>query len=315
MQTRTSFPPTRSSFPPQLTSVDAATPLGRPDTDDRMRGRELEHPYWVGPPGLADEGDVRAEWLASIRALARRMPEDAFFSHATAARLWGIPLPPRLEHSPVTDVTRPSPLHAPEWSGIRGHSLIVQQGDVLARRVVRLTSLARTWCDLAPFLTEEELVAAGDFLIWRKRPPLVRLTRSALENQIARHPGRVAARTRRAALPLLSNRSGSASESILRYRFQRAGLPDMLVNAAIRSKDGRLLATPHLQFADFRLVVEIVGQSWRANSDHWHLDETISPWLDIAGWRVTYATRLDIENSDSLIARVSTRLRRNGWGG
>jgi hypothetical protein len=309
--------PQRSSFPPQLTSArlpsqDAA----RRPTGDRTRGRELEHPFWEGPPdGAPDREDSRAEWLGSIRTQSRRYPEDAFFSHVTAARLWGIPLPPHLENNPLTDVTRPAPFHAPEGTGVRGHSLVVQPGDVLPRRVVRVTSPARTWCDLAPLLTEEELLVAGDFLLWRHRPPQVRVSRDALTAHVERHPGRVCARNRRAVLPLLSERSDSAPESTLRYRFIRAGLPEMRVNTAVRGRDGRLIATPHLQFAEFRLAVEYAGQPWRANTDHWHLDRTISPWLDLAGWRVTAATALDLADSGALIDRVSTRLRQRGWSG
>ena len=307
----------RTSFPPQLTSArlpSQDTP--RRPTPDLMRGRELEHPFWEGPPaGLLEQEDARAEWLGSLRAQARRCPEDAFFSHVTAARLWGIPLPPHLEHDPLTDLTRPSPFHASEGVGIRGHTLVVQPGDVLPRRVVRVTTLARTWCDLAPLLTEEELLVAGDFLIWRRRPPLVRVSRDALLAQVERHPGRIAAHKRRAVLPLLSDRSDSAPESTLRYRFLRAGLPEMRVNTAVRSRDGQLIATPHLQFAEFRLAVEYAGQPWRANTDHWHLDRTISPWLDLAGWRVTAATALDLVDSRALIARVETRLRQRGWSG
>lgn len=307
----------RTSFPPPLTSARTPNPAPAPRSNlDRTRERELEHPYWEGQyNGSAEQEDARAEWLGTIRAQARRLPDDAFFSHVTAARLWGIPLPAHLENSPLTDLTRPSPHHAPEGPGVRGHTLVVHPADVLPRRVVRLTSLPRTWCDLAPLLTEEELLAAGDFLVWRKRPPLIRVSREALHTQVDRHPGRIAAAKRLVVLPLLSDRAGSAAESTLRYRFLRAGLPEMLVNSPVRDDSGRVIAIPHLQFADFRLAVEFHGESWRANTDHWHLDRAISPRLDIVGWRVTTAAGLDLKNSSSLIARVKTRLRQRGWAG
>jgi hypothetical protein len=307
----------RTSFPPSLTSARSPNPPSAPrSTVERTRERELEHPYWQGQyNGTPEQEDVRAEWLRSIRAQARRLPDDAFFSHVTAARLWGIPLPEHLESSPLTDLTRPSPHHAPEGAGVRGHTLVVHPADVLPRRVVRLTSLARTWCDLAPLLTEEELLVAGDFLIWRKRPALIRVSPEALQTQVDRHPGRIGANKRTTVLPLLSDRADSAPESTLRYRFLRAGLPEMLVNTPVRDDIGRVIATPHLQFADFRLAVEYHDAPWHANTDHWHLDRAISPRFDIAGWRVTTATALDLKNSSALIARITTRLRQRGWTG
>jgi hypothetical protein len=307
----------RSSFPPSLTSARTPNPpSAQRSTLDRTRVRELEHPYWQGQyNGTPEQEDARAEWLGALRAQARKLPDDAFFSHVTAAKLWGIPLPPHLENSPLTDLTRPSPHHAPEGAGVRGHTLVVHPTDVLPKRVVRLTSLARTWCDLAPLLSEEELLVAGDFLIWRRRPTLIRVSREALHTQVDRHPGRIGASKRSAVLPLLSDRADSAPESTLRYRFLRAGLPEMLVNTPVRDDSGRVIATPHLQFAAFRLAVEYHGHSWRANTDHWHLDGAVSPQLDIAGWRVTAATGLDLKNSSALIARIKTRLRQRGWTG
>ena len=68
-------------------SVDRALALGV--GVNRLRGPELESPFW----GVRVPAGMAQSLLDQVNAYAERMSPGAFFSHITAARLWGIPLP------------------------------------------------------------------------------------------------------------------------------------------------------------------------------------------------------------------------------
>jgi hypothetical protein len=71
-------------------------------------------------------------------------------------------------------------------SGVRGHRLQVDERDLLQFGRIRITSRARTWYDLGALLSEEDLVAASDFLLWRRRASHLRLTRRDLADTLNR---------------------------------------------------------------------------------------------------------------------------------
>src|SRR5690606_40113328 len=108
--------------------------------------------------------------MERCRAFQLWMPEHAFFCSSTAALLFGVPLPRRLEHSPVIHVAVPSPHHPPEGRGVVGHRLTVS-GDYLRSWCgLRVSSPDQLWCQLGSQLSLPDLVAAGDFLIRRRLP-------------------------------------------------------------------------------------------------------------------------------------------------
>src|SRR5690606_13019222 len=102
------------------------------------------------------------------RLVQVRMPESAFFSHITAAKLHGIPLPYRLDKDPLVHVSVPAPARAPHAAGIAGHMLQIESRELTVHDGLRVTTPIRTWLDLGTMLSLHDLVAAGDHLIhWR----------------------------------------------------------------------------------------------------------------------------------------------------
>ena len=81
----------------------------------------------------------------------------------------------------------PAPLRALRVAATVGHKLQLGDGDLRDWSVLRLTTPARTWCDLAGVLDLEDLVAAGDYLVHHSHP-LCSL--AELHIGIACHPGR-----------------------------------------------------------------------------------------------------------------------------
>src|SRR5690606_31302738 len=85
-------------------------------TDDRLRASDLVAPFH-GVRTMAAPATVRER----CAAYAARMAPAHAFSHATAAALYGIPLPWRLERDHRLHVTASSPAYPPQARGVVGH--------------------------------------------------------------------------------------------------------------------------------------------------------------------------------------------------
>ncbi|HMH58479.1 MAG TPA: hypothetical protein VK537_04800 [Galbitalea sp.] len=229
-----------------------------------------------------------------------RLSPHAAISHSTAAIVWEIPLPVHWE-SDVVHVTVPIGLRAPQHRGVRGHQRTLDTADISAPHGFRMTTPVRTWCDLAELTSLAELVAAGDFLIhWQT--PLT--TATALEEYSTRNPQRRGTRVRRAALPLLSDRSESFRESILRVLILAAGFPAPDVNHEVRDDRGRILARVDLAWPDHKVALEYEGDHHRTDRAQWQRDLRRIEALQDAGWRVIRVSSNDLDLPGTLFDRL-----------
>lgn len=198
-------------------------------------------------------------------AFALALPEDAAFSHTTAARLWGLPLPRSLHHGPE-DADALHVMRATNRSAIERSGCVHHRG--LERRAVArldglpVTSIADTWCDLIEAhharLTHADAVMLGDAAV-----ELIRPTRWETEAHPAADPsssawwtdpvtagcralrnvviGRRSFRGRRRAresLPFIRPRVWSPMESYSRVVMVQGGIPEPELNATIHHADG-----------------------------------------------------------------------------
>lgn len=104
------------------------------------------------------------------RAFALALPDDVAFSHVTAARLWGLPLPVWAQDAGTLDVMRHAP-PAIERASCRGHRGL-ERRTVRTMSGVRVTGLIDTWVDLAEVtqpqqLSVEDLVVVADEVLMR----------------------------------------------------------------------------------------------------------------------------------------------------
>lgn len=136
---------------------------------------------------------------------------------------------------------------------IVAHRFQLRPEDVVLVDGLPVTSLARTWRDLAMLLSLPDLVAAGDSAL-RAGATLEEL-RSVLEASSRRHN---AARAW-AALSLLDARSRSRPESHLRVAVSGGGMPKFEVNVAISRNEGGWLAEPDLSLEEAKLALEYQG--------------------------------------------------------
>lgn len=133
--------PRPSDLPNDLAAgpFHVATALASGLTRGRLRGHDLAHPFYA-----VRSSAQPATTAESCRAYLARLRPGNVFSHLTAARLWGMPLPLYLDHEAV-HVTCPAGDRAPAGRGVVGHALGLPQRDVTELHGLPVTSPVATW--------------------------------------------------------------------------------------------------------------------------------------------------------------------------
>lgn len=274
-------------LPPALQAgsftVEQALDLGV--TVGRLRGGDLVAPS----RSLRRLSTAGPDPLAAARSLLT-LHNHAVVSHQTAALWWQLPLPLRLADDrrvhlslPVTDSSKP---HV-RRRGVVAHRSTLPTEDVRRVDSWTVTSPERTFLDLAPCLTEDELVILGDAIVCAHpdRWPSTRRTLSTpkrLAERCARSHAR-GVRTARAALALVRVGSDSAPETQLRLDLVRAGLPEPELNVVLVAPGGRRPVFPDLAFRKHRASVQYDG-AHHADPHQHRLDIERADLTAAAGW-------------------------------
>lgn len=254
---------------------------------------------------------VVVDHLRRCAALAARMPSGHALSHTTAALLHGIPLPFELETGPL-HVTAPSPARGSKAAGTLGHRSLLRDEDVTTVDAIPVTTVERTWCDLAPMVALPDLVAAGDYLLRWTAPAT---TRELLVEASDRHPSRRGRPTRLAALDLLSAYSESRPESHMRVALVMSPLPDPIPNFPVYLTAARRNIRLDLAYPAYRVGLEYQGDHHRSDRSQWRSDVGRGNDAVDEGWSMLYFTGDDLPDMPALVARVERRLRSRGWPG
>ncbi|KRE55082.1 hypothetical protein [Phycicoccus sp. Soil748] len=282
-------------------------------TEGRLRGADLERPFHgvrrvaatAGDPSLRDPGgpvlDVRAQVQADACAAALVLPDDAAFSHCTAALLHGIPLPRSHEHVRPLHVMRPTGRNPVDRPGVTPH-LGLQSRHLVVVRGLRLVSMADTWVDLGSLLGVEDLVVAGD--------RVARLAGSTEPLRLAldrRGRGARGVRGLREALAWVRVGADSAMETRSRLLFCRHGLPEPEVNVAVMAADGSgFLCRGDFVWRERKVVAEYQGAHHFGNFRRGDDDISRRLLVEDDGWKYVELTRSDHTNP----ARRHALLRR-----
>ena len=152
----------------------------------RLRGSDLEAPFHgvrVHPRAdpvidIADpyERQRRAR-VARAQSYAPILHTGHFFSHETAASIWGGPLPLAFEdHGGITTaddlalhISASGGIPFPRARGVTGHRTLSSLTSIPYGDGLRVTSPAATWVSLGT-LPLADLVALGDYFCRRWRP-------------------------------------------------------------------------------------------------------------------------------------------------
>ncbi len=289
--------PLPDALPPQFRTRDALE-AGLPP--HRLRARDLDSSLH----GLRHAGERAADLLERCRMLRLRIPQTAFFSHSTAALLWGAPLPWALESERRLHVAVPAPHARLHSRDVVGHRLDVRAGEVTVWAGLPVSSPARTWLDLATQLELGDLVAVGDYLINARAPFASRMDLAVL---LGKSTGVRGVQLARRALELLSDRAESRPESLLRVILVTGGLSVPDVNHTLVDSDTGRHVRPDLIFRAERLIIEYQGDYHRTRAQ-WRKDMTRRSRLEARGWRVMEVGADDLRDPRELVARVRARL-------
>ena len=308
-------------------SVRAALAAGV--TPSRLRGADLARPFHASRamrPARGASAELfnpaeQQRLQAQERAMdySVLMSPHQFFSHETAAIMWGIPLPWLRDTDPHLSVFQPARL--PRTRGIHGHETKESLCEVVLHPTlgVMLTSPATTWAMLGAVLRDEyDLVAAGDAVIRIPRmpggfdkdlgPALAPLAslRTAVES--GRRVGRPALRL---ALDRLRTGSSSRPESWCRLLIVDAGLPEPELDFDVYDdRNGVFIGCVDLAYPELRIAIEYEGDQHRTNPAQWQRDIDKHDQLAAAGWRVIRVSRDHVFGSRrDLVARVARALR------
>ncbi|GAA1958737.1 type IV toxin-antitoxin system AbiEi family antitoxin [Microbacterium deminutum] len=262
----------------------------------------MSQPYY----GVRVPAKAKLSFAQRCSARATRLSGKAAFSHLTAARLHGLPLPAEHERADIFEITVPRGQRAPRGNAVRGHQAQLGPKDVDKRTGVHATTPERTFCDLAACLTLGQLVAVGDTLI-RRHGGL--LTRKDLERNVASYRGRRNIRRLRRALELLDQDAESPKESELRVAIIEAGFPTPTCNESVFDGRGRLVGRVDLAYPALKIAIEYEGDYHR-QQDQWRADLKRRRRLEALGWTYLSVTQADLDGPEDFLADLRVAMER-----
>ncbi|KGN41369.1 hypothetical protein N801_07415 [Knoellia aerolata DSM 18566] len=197
---------------------------------------------------------------AAFAAAMRR--EDHAFSHVTAAILWGLPLPTRVEGQSDLDVVWSTRRGRVRRDGCIGHRGLESRA-VSDHLGLRVTAPADTWCDLGEVLrrglTRDDLVVAGDavanLLGTDPEAEPVHLMAESLHRRV-RPRGKVMLTE---ALALVRPGVRSPMETRTRLMFHRASLPEPELNVPVMFEEGGWMLEGDFVWRRQRVIGEYQG--------------------------------------------------------
>ncbi|UDY23189.1 DUF559 domain-containing protein [Nocardioides sp. Kera G14] len=283
-----------------ITTLDTRVPFTRADAlKAGITASQLRSSAYVAMhQGIYVASDV--EVTPRIRALAalQGFPAGAFASHATAGRLWELPLPTL----PDEHVTVADRKHRRRRPGIVCHS--PRRAVIGTKGEVPCTSSAQTFVDLADQLSLVDLVVVGDHLVRKGICKVRQLVEAA-----ARATGSSAEHARLAA-SLVRPKVDSPMESRLRLLLVLAGLPEPDVNPLVSTDGGLTMRKYDLCWLKARFIVEYDGRHHIERVEQWESDLTRREAIDDDGWRIIVVTADGIyKNPGETVAKVHRLLR------
>ena len=254
---------------------------------ERLRRRDLVAPiHGVRAPVGVPVGPIEA--VAAVLRPGQR------FSHTTAARIWGAPLPRTYRDDETVHVSSSTEV-AMRRVGVVGHRSPAL--DVRESPSGPVSSPADTWFECASMLSVADLVALGDHMVGRNELATVDDLAAAVR------PGFRGARTARAALDRIRAGAESAMETHLRLAVVDAGFPEPALNIDVRGDDGAFLGRVDMAWQEHRIALEYDGDHHRER-ETFRNDQRRSNGFTVNGWLVIHATAVDLARPAVLFERL-----------
>ena len=254
--------------------------------------------------GVIVDADVPDSALLRVKAALACFFDDAHASHASAARVWGVPVKTR----PGEHVSVPEDGQRLRRAGVTSHHR--PDAAVVVRRGVRVSVLTDLFVELAEELALVELVVAGDWMVRRHGVRVADLRRVARDA-----PGRAGALARRAA-GYVRARVDSPMESRLRMLIVLAGIPEPRVNMSVHDVDGQPVRRFDLSWPEVRVIVEYDGRHHVERVEQWESDLVRREEIDDEGWRILVVVASGVYvDPGRTVERVHGLLRARGLEG
>lgn len=291
----------RTPLPHEFTVAPFSVAMARDHglSKDRLRASDLTAPYRGVRLATSTAENEPA------RRYAPRLIDGQFFSHTTAARLHGLPVPARLGKE--LHVSAIQPVRAPRIPGVTAHHIRSSRATVTSLDGIRVASPEAAWISLAPLLTLNELVVVGDALL-RRQQPLSDLRGVSAAVRRARG-GRGTAKLS-AALQMVRSRTDSVQESWLRIRVMAAGLSEPEVNSPIFRRNGSFIGFADLCWPKHRVILEYDGEQHQNDESQYLKDIDRLEALMAEDYRVIRANKAHQPWFRTPIARTRAALAR-----
>ena len=299
----------RKPLPPQIDgrAFSVASALAAGANRNRLTAQDLQKPFH----GIRLPSETDLDLVTLCAALATTFRPGDAFTGPTAARLWKMPLPRRLEGGPL-HVSTLLPLQRIRRAGVLGTRR--SRGTLAWVGQLPVMSPADTWVSLAALLSAADLTAVGDFLVTgdRGRHPL--MTIDELAQTAVTSSGVTGAPRLRQAKVDVRQGSWSRPETHFRLLCMSAGLPEPALNVTLLDANGRKLI-PDLAWPDYLVASEYNGQHHEQSRNRIADVQRLDRYADI-GWSAMAVNRTELYGAASaLVARTMRRLVSRGWTG
>lgn len=264
--------------------------------------------------------------LEIAHAFVPRLRERSVLGGVTAARVWGLPVPRRLEGDSTVQVLVPAGRNRPLGRGIRSRSIHERFWDARDLHGVPVASPALTWATAARYLEVSELVVLGDALVAtstnyeslvraeappdgaRAAAPLAPLEElTGIANAWGNREGGAALRSAAARI-----RRGveSPMETWTRLVIVAAGLPEPEVGVEVWNGP-EFVGRVDLAYRVQRIAIEYEGDHHRTDKRQWRKDIGRVNRLQEIDWLAIRATPAQLwPTSTRFVDQVRTALRR-----
>lgn len=291
----------------RASEVRAGVPVtGEPGRSDLARVRRGV--YWW-PTGQAAQWKVREqEHLARIAAIHVVSSGQHWFSHSSAALLWGLSVLGVRREVDLTTLIPPR-IRGGEASDVRRHWTALPLGDRAERSGLPVTSLERTVVDCARtmrdgaglVLVDSALRAGADLAV--------------VEDVLRRARGLRGVRRARAVLAMADGLAESPGETLTRHAIVSDGLPSPELQVGVDTRIGRFWVD--LGWPEVRVAVEFDG---RVKYGVTGIDAAQAVFaekrrqdaLEEAGWMVVRVAWDDLRNPVAIAGRVRGALALRG---
>lgn len=243
---------------------------------------------------------IRGRSLARIVAVHHQMRAPHWFSHESAALLWGLPL---WRDDGRVHVRQTGHASSQRDRAVSRHRGIVDERHLTSVGGLPVTDMEQTVLDCARSLSPLAglVVADGALRAGADRAAVV-----ALLDEVA---GRRGVRSARAVVELADGGSESPGETVTRFVLLRAGLPRPKTQVEVATRLGPFWAD--LGWPEWKVLVEYDGRTKYAGVDDLVREKRRHDALLEAGWRVLRVTKEDLRSPDELVRRVERLLPLN----